>query len=271
MNDYYAILGVPRHASEADIKRAYRKLVVLYHPDKNRDPMADDKIKAINEAYDVLSDREKRRAYDFGYYRPTMDPTIAREPASPPHRDPAYRRRRPPVNSTGSSQSAMRELMAAYMPIVSRISQIAFIFCVVLFLDYMLPPLKSTEEIVDSYVFKGFQRSYSRSMVFVTNKDRRYKLSSYEAPVFKTGDLVSVTLTRLFHVPVFMQSTPGNRFTFYSTIYRNFIFIPLLLLITSSMGVFMKGNIDFRFNLGIMNFLVLLLTIFFLFSHKIFV
>ena len=63
--DYYSILGVARGASQDEIKKAYRKLAVQYHPDKNPgNKQAEEKFKEINEAYDVLKDDQKRAAYD---------------------------------------------------------------------------------------------------------------------------------------------------------------------------------------------------------------
>ncbi len=63
--DYYKILGVDRKASSEDIKRAYRKLALKYHPDRNPDDQeAEEKFKEINEAYQVLSDTDKRNRYD---------------------------------------------------------------------------------------------------------------------------------------------------------------------------------------------------------------
>jgi len=62
--DYYEVLGVPRTASSDEIKDAYRKLAMQYHPDRNKAPEAEEKFKEISEAYAVLSDQEKRRQYD---------------------------------------------------------------------------------------------------------------------------------------------------------------------------------------------------------------
>ena len=68
-NDFYDILGVSRDASEAEIKKAYRKLAIKYHPDKNPgDKEAEEKFKEISAAFEILKDEEKRRKYDqFGH------------------------------------------------------------------------------------------------------------------------------------------------------------------------------------------------------------
>ena len=62
--DYYAILGVPKTASQAEIKKAYRKLARELHPDTNEDPAAEKRFKDANEAHAVLADPEKRKQYD---------------------------------------------------------------------------------------------------------------------------------------------------------------------------------------------------------------
>src|SRR5580658_6560071 len=67
--DYYATLGVAREASAEDLKKAYRKLAMQHHPDRNpNDKQAEAKFKEVNEAYDILKDEQKRAAYDrFGH------------------------------------------------------------------------------------------------------------------------------------------------------------------------------------------------------------
>ena len=64
MSEFYTLLGVARDASEADIKKAYRKLAMEFHPDRNPAPEAEAKFKEITEAYEVLRDPQKRATYD---------------------------------------------------------------------------------------------------------------------------------------------------------------------------------------------------------------
>ena len=66
--DYYRTLGLTLEASEQDIKNAYRKLAMQYHPDRNGgNPESEERLKEINEAYQILGDDEKRRLYDLQY------------------------------------------------------------------------------------------------------------------------------------------------------------------------------------------------------------
>lgn len=81
--DYYEVLGLKKDATEAEIKRAYRKLAAQYHPDVNHEPDAEVKFKEINEANEVLSDADKRARYDqFGFagVDPNFNPNAGGNP-----------------------------------------------------------------------------------------------------------------------------------------------------------------------------------------------
>jgi len=79
--DYYELFGISKDASESELKKAYRKLALKYHPDKNSAPGADEAFKVIGHAFQVLSDPEKKRQYDL--YGPEME-KIPQRPSSSP-------------------------------------------------------------------------------------------------------------------------------------------------------------------------------------------
>ena len=84
MNSHYATLGLPENATTADIKRAYRRLVLLTHPDRTSDFAAHRRFLAVNEAYDVLSHPARRAAYDAARHAlPVRAPMTARQPGRP--------------------------------------------------------------------------------------------------------------------------------------------------------------------------------------------
>src|SRR5438552_385840 len=75
--DYYEVLGISKSAKDEEIKKAYRKLARQYHPDRNPgDKQAETRFKEVQDAYDVLSDKQKREQYDrFGFAGPGPGPS----------------------------------------------------------------------------------------------------------------------------------------------------------------------------------------------------
>ena len=73
MKDHYAALGLSSGATLADIKKAFRQQASLHHPDRNTDPQAPARFRAVQVAYDVLSDEHKRQAYDDNRRRNLLD------------------------------------------------------------------------------------------------------------------------------------------------------------------------------------------------------
>src|SRR5690606_18886686 len=125
--DYYAILGVSPAADHAEIKKAFRKLAVRYHPDKNPSAVAKTRFQEISEAYDVLGDSVKRAAYDERL-------TAGRYP-----REPAEQRPKGPP--------ASYLLMRKSLPYVMWISRVSLVYTCLFFLDYVLP-----YQSVDDYI-----------------------------------------------------------------------------------------------------------------------
>jgi DnaJ-class molecular chaperone len=73
MTDHYSALGLRGSANIADIKKAFRQLAAAYHPDRNSDPDAPARFRAVQQAYEVLSDETKRQAYDDNRRRNLLD------------------------------------------------------------------------------------------------------------------------------------------------------------------------------------------------------
>lgn len=77
MKDYYAQLGLSPDATADSVKSAYRRKAAQFHPDRNPDPLAAEKFRAAQEAYEVLADAERRKAYDDSRRRSLIDDPLA--------------------------------------------------------------------------------------------------------------------------------------------------------------------------------------------------
>src|SRR5690349_3252719 len=195
---YYDILGVTRSATESEIKRAYRKLAVVYHPDKNPDPSAEQLFKLINEAYEVLGDPPKRSRYDLEL---TSNVSVQTSPPPPRHRDPAYRPRRARPRRKSESER-LRDMMAQYLPYTARISMLCFGLCVLLAIDYLSPRQQTTEAIE----FVTQRRDYARTgsitwWVIHTTEGHVIDIPYERSSQFMPGEQVVLHQSRFFKIP----------------------------------------------------------------------
>lgn len=135
---YYEILGVPVHASEQEIKRAYRRLVKKYHPDTNHSPDAASYMVSINEAYDVLSDPQKR----FNYDNRSASFTYVDE-RSVQEEDPREAYRREYINrktrEAREQRAAIQDAKERLFMILRRVNIPILGFSIILLADYVLP------------------------------------------------------------------------------------------------------------------------------------
>jgi hypothetical protein len=265
MKDYYLIMGVARTASEREIKRTYRKLAVQYHPDKNPSPEAEEKFKEVNEAYMVLSDPEAKAAYDERLANPAF---YSLKDAQPWHRDPAYQRATSRRHPAGPSERTI------FMQSMLKYSRMLFYFgcfwCSVLVVDYLMPSTVQ-DEVVTSDPTK-LSRLVTRETVdlLVTDKKHHFNVTLAEMKHFPTGSILHIHTSSLLSALVKVENHDS---TFIvnnlATIYRNFSFAPIMLLITCTVGLIIRKGVEFHVNLGIVVFLLMILNIVFLFTSRI--
>jgi len=258
MKDYYQVLGLSSAASANEIKSRFRKLVVQYHPDKNPSAEAALRIREINEAYDVLGDPDKKIQYDYRRNNITFEaPPVQR------HRDPAYHRSRPPRKPSVSAQYVM---MQQCMPYMVKLIYFSLFFCGFLMLDLVLPR-KVQEEVVvlkQTRNAHGSGQDYRSTDIIYTNKGTQFQINLDVTGPLAAGTVIFVKYTRIQHIPLRVSDHANFSIRVPVTIFGNFIFAPIILMIVSSMGYYYRKSVSMVFNFGTVIFFLLLLCFIFL-------
>jgi curved DNA-binding protein CbpA len=262
LKNYYFILGLNIYANESEIKQAYRRLALQFHPDKNPSIEAESIFKEINEAYEVLGDSEKKFAYD----QLLRGVSPAAPTARRPHRDPGYRPRPPGSYSRKSQKQEMLEVMSDYLKYALMVSRLTLVFAATLIVDFTLPREIAEREISHASYRKEFR---SGSSLQLNLKDgAAISLKKKDAKEFIQGETILIYRSSIFDIPVEVENERTHfKAKIPVAIYGNFIFCPLIMIITSLLGTFYWKGIEFRFNLGVVNFFLALLSILFLRIH----
>ena len=256
MKNYYSILGVSSTASAAEIKRAYRKLAVAYHPDKNPDPNALRLFQEINEAYDVIGDSEKRKTYDLRMANPFAE-IPATPPSSPKHRDPAYRRPRPGTYRPKPDYSDQRYLMKKYLPYVRWLCWVGVVVTSLFFLDYVLPYVQTEEKIADVDVFRSRRNGVARYTAYTESGK---KIVLYEpGGTIEIGSSIRWARTRVYGVPIWAERPDGSFRATLGYMYGGLMIFPLAILVSSTLGLVFRSRTEFCFNLSIVTGILLII------------
>jgi hypothetical protein len=266
MKDYYSILGVSVTASELEIKRVYRRLAVMYHPDKNPSPEAESLFKEINEAYDVLGDAEKKRTYDLRRQNPFQTLVPEEEPVVQ-HRDPRYRRRKPPGYRPPTSRYTPKDLMRDYLPKIIGFSWAGAVLGFLLLADLVLPTSKTTERVKEVYPvyrsgrYGGRHHAYD---VLRTAEETKIKFYDAGAHTFRIGSVIFVERTLIFSTERRVSDTTHS--VKFAGIYGPVGIVPLVLFIASLLGLYFRSNVEFAFNFSIVSGILLIISLYLIFA-----
>jgi curved DNA-binding protein CbpA len=265
VKDYYSILGVHRTASAADIKRSYRRLAVAYHPDKNPNPAVAELFKEINEAYDVVGDAEKRRLYDLRRQY-VFSELVQPPPQAPRHRDPAYRRKRPPVPPAARAPTT-QQLMGQYLPYFRWLTVAGLLLTLLLALDLVLPYNTTTEKITGFYQVRDRRGGYSHGVI-TTASGMEFRLYDYKNDFFNDGELINVVSTKILTTIMDVSDKTGSRVVAAGYIYSGgLLFFTLALFATSLLGVVvMRKETEFVFNASIVCGLLIVILLYQIFT-----
>ena len=246
MKDYYLILGVHRTASKETIRNAYRKLAKKFHPDVNSSPEADGLLKAINEAYEILGDDEKRTQYD----RPVHFQLEPEVPIQPRHRDPRYRRgsSHPPRESEAARLNQLKE---EYRPMFLWICKFGLGLSLLLVLNVALPSRYSEEVITHTQFYRSTSRS-SSSQTLLTNTGRKFTWypESHSEINLEEGTRVVIRESAIFSTILSIKAVSPGVTVWAARIYTRLSFFPVGLFIASCLGIIFKTRANLVLNCG---------------------
>jgi curved DNA-binding protein CbpA len=253
MRDYYKILEVSQNASQEEIKKAYRRLAFLYHPDRNNSPHAQSLIQEINLAYDVIGDVKKREIYNrrlnsYRSYQTTSSPTQYRRTTNP-----APRKR--PVKSKrfGFEERAMKGKF---------ISAFILFYCFLLCADYFFSSVYKNTVIqkMDVEAHRG-KRSTSHYTFHIQSSKVNFEMAS-EAHVFNINDTLDVDITPFFGIvkrcDQIVDKTPSEM-RFLISFYSPVIFLIFMLMGTCIGAIFTKSaEVSYNLSAGNIIFFVII-------------
>jgi hypothetical protein len=246
MKDYYKILEVSQNATQEEIKKSYRRLAFLYHPDRNNSPHAKALIQEINLAYDVVGDIKKREIYNrrfnsFKSYQTTGSP-------APKNRtqNPIVRKRAAKSNRFDYKGWATKGKFA---------SAFILFYCSLLCADYFFSSVYKNTVIENMNVtaYKG-KRSTSHYIFQIESSKVDFEMAS-EAYLFKVGDTLNIDISPFFglvkNCEQVINKTP-TEMRYLISFYSPVIFL-VFILMSMCAGAIMTKSAEAGFNMSVGN------------------
>jgi curved DNA-binding protein CbpA len=235
--DYYQILGISREASEIEIRNAYRKLVKLYHPDKNSSAEAKNAILLINEAYETLSDPGKRLQYDQPVY--SFEVKDTQEELRQAQRRENYRRWQETERIKREEyEGYKRDVFAQF----KKYNVVLLIWGLVMVVDeFVIPPRMVEEEVLVSKFIRVPSGRRSSQTVHVA-KTESYVMGIPQIAIERSVDgKLKIEASRILNIPIQVSTPDGNSYEVSRNIYAFLAPMPLMLLLFAALIYFVKG------------------------------
>jgi DnaJ domain len=245
MKDYYAILGVSKSASANTIRDAYRKLAKQFHPDVNTEAYAEHFFKEVNEAYEVLSDQDKKTQYD----QPTIEYVVETPKPTSRHRDRAYKPQHRPPDYESDSQRLQR-LSEEYKIYFVWLCRVGLALSVLLGADRILPTSLSKEEVIAT-TYSNYRRITLTHLH--TNKGREIILfpdNFTDIGALNEANVIVVEVSMIFSTVFSLQDSSGERSVWIERLYTTLSFFPIVLFFVSLVGEMLKRKTEVVLNCG---------------------
>jgi hypothetical protein len=237
-DDYYQVLGLGPKASRPEIKSAFRRMALQYHPDRNKDPKAIEKFLLVVQAYEVLYEGKEPVTRDLEASDSSEEDRLrkAREVAR------AVQRERMEIE-----RAFYQRIQKGYMLKYAHFLSFAFILMAILItLNYFLPYSEQPSSIQSKNMLYFYHLKEERAFFNVCNKSYRVPMTAFfEA---NRGDSVTVDVSALFNdVMRVRYYSEGREYTLkpHESVYTYFPLIPLMMLIPFLNLLFMKPNVRF--------------------------
>ncbi|SHL25312.1 J domain-containing protein [Hymenobacter psychrotolerans] len=262
---HYEVLEVSEQATAQEIRRAYRRLVLLTHPDRTPDPAAHRRYLAINEAYETLSSAARRQQYDAGL-RPTSAPATGTAPPAAPvppvHRDPALRRRGRPAarrRHVPTQPAQYKQEFARLAPLMRLVAAAGLLLALLLCVDAFQEEA-SVQRVShmrcqqDGCQINTEQFSFSASADSLAPDDQ---VVVYHSPWF----------SQVWEVKVDSGKMAGAVLAT-SNVYTNVWLLPLLLGVAAAAALWPKQPAEYVFRLAFLSGVLCILCLIFLASFE---
>jgi curved DNA-binding protein CbpA len=245
--DYFAVLGVEPGCSTAELKRAYHRLALKYHPDRNPDPEAVSKFQQIQEAYDILSEPSKNGGFSSD---------VSPQQTEGRYRDPAYRKKSKPFRgSAEKEEEELNALIQRSLPILGWLPKISLSLLLFLAIDYSLPPKLLKDQIIDRFALRN-------TFTIKTRDGHSFDFSLPNGRPFLRNDDILITVSPIFSI-LRSVSTGDESYQLprVASVFGSFSFAPILLAIFSFLGLRSLWEVQVLFKIHVATALLLVLNL----------